>query len=60
MGYQNDITVRRTVVCNAYCNNTINEINYYNYMKSINSIVYNAGHNAGHNNVNNINYNNKK
>lgn len=33
MGYQNDITVRRTIVYNSYCNNTINSINYYNCFK---------------------------
>lgn len=39
MGYQNDITVRKTVVYNAYCNNVINDINYYNYLKGCNDII---------------------
>ena len=33
MGYQNDITIRKTIVYNGYCNNVINNINYYNYLK---------------------------
>ena len=39
MGYQNDITVRRTVVYNAYYNNIINDINYYKYLKYCNGII---------------------
>ena len=33
MDYQNDITIRKTVIYNGYCNNVINYINYYNYLK---------------------------
>lgn len=39
MGYQNDITVRKTVVYNAYCNNVINDINYFDYIKHYNNIT---------------------
>ena len=39
MGYQNDITVRKTVVYNGYCNNVINNINYYNYLKHCDYII---------------------
>lgn len=39
MGYQNDITVRKTVVYNGYCNNVINDINYYNYLKRCGDII---------------------
>ena len=39
MSYQNDITVRKTVVYNGYCNNVINNINYYNYLKRCGDII---------------------
>ena len=39
MSYQNDITVRKTVVYNSYCNNIINNINYYNYLKHCCNII---------------------
>ena len=39
MGYQNNITVRKTVVYNGYCNNVINYINYYNYLKHCCDII---------------------
>lgn len=39
MSYQNDITVRKTVVYNSYCNNIINNINYYNYLKHYGNII---------------------
>ena len=39
MGYQNDITVRKTVVYNAYCNNVINDINYFDYIKHCKDLI---------------------
>lgn len=39
MGYQNDITIRKTVLHNGYCNNVINNINYYNYLKHCYDII---------------------
>ena len=42
MGYQNDITVRKTVVYNGYCNNVINNINCYNYLKRCSDIIASA------------------
>lgn len=39
MGYKNDVTIRKTVVYNAYCNNIINDINYYNYLKHCNYVI---------------------
>ena len=39
MSYQNDIAVRKTVVYNGYCNNVINNINYYNYLKHCGYII---------------------
>ena len=39
MGYQNDITVCKTIVYNAYCNNTVSDINYYDYLKHYNNII---------------------
>ena len=42
MGYQNNITVRKTVVYNGYCNNVINNVNYYNYLKHCKDMIGSA------------------
>ena len=39
MSYQNDITVLKTVLHNGHCNNIINNINYYNYLKYCGNII---------------------
>lgn len=58
MSYQNDITVRKTVVYNSYCNNVINNINYYNYLKRCGNIIGSTVKNL--NNADVINYCNLK
>lgn len=57
MGYQNNVTVHRTIIDSSYNNVIFNDVNHYKYITYLNSVANNIGHNIDYINAYNVNYN---